>query len=248
MGFGFTAANAAMLDAVEGNPVIHIVDFSSTHCMTLIEAMATRLQGPLLVKLTVAGLTEEVPPMLDIFSYYDEVGFKLVNFARSRNISLEFKVVPCSSSDGFRHFIEHLTSQQQKQQQKQLKPQYGGEALVINCQMALHMIPEETLSSPSSSSSSSFYHYSPEYRSPRTRFVEGIRGLSPTIVILVDEDADFTSAEISAKLHVDTVRHGGHLSGKQRQLYDAGMCWKIENVVAEEGWRGRRRGGGGRIG
>ncbi|KAL4353113.1 hypothetical protein GQ457_06G044120 [Hibiscus cannabinus] len=53
--FGFTAANAAILEAIEGYSVIHIVDLSSTHCMqipTLIDAIA-RLEGPPMVKLTV---------------------------------------------------------------------------------------------------------------------------------------------------------------------------------------------------
>jgi len=100
--FGFTAANGAILEAVEGYSIIHIVDFSLTHCMqipTLIDAISTRVEGPPLIKLTVAGATEDLPPMLDLS--YEELGAKLVNFARSRNVMMEFRVIPSSSSDGF---------------------------------------------------------------------------------------------------------------------------------------------------
>ncbi|GAB2279559.1 hypothetical protein Dimus_014202 [Dionaea muscipula] len=240
--FGFSAANAAILEAAEGHSAIHIVDFSSTHCMqipTLIDAMANRLEGPPIIKLTVAGLTEEVPPMLDIFSY-DEVGSKLVNFARTRNISLEFRVVPCSSSDGFRHFIEHLTvhQQQQRHQQQQLLCPNGCEALFINCQMVLHLIPDETLYPCPPGSSY------PPYKSPRTRFLEGIRGLNPTMAVLVDEDVDFTASDLVCRLRsaldylwipFDTVDTFLAKGSKQREWYEADICWKIENVVAEEG-------------
>ncbi|KAM2448947.1 hypothetical protein PS1_019091 [Malus domestica] len=46
--FGFTATNAAILEAVEGYSVVHIVDLSLTHCMqipTLVDAIASRQDG-----------------------------------------------------------------------------------------------------------------------------------------------------------------------------------------------------------
>uniref|UniRef100_A0A803PEE2 Scarecrow-like protein 32 n=1 Tax=Cannabis sativa TaxID=3483 RepID=A0A803PEE2_CANSA len=95
--FGFTAANAAILEAVEGFSVIHLVDLSSTHCMqipTLLDAIASRhYEVTPVIKLTVvvaAEANDVVPPILDIS--YDELGLKLVNFARSRNIILEFRL------------------------------------------------------------------------------------------------------------------------------------------------------------
>ncbi|KAL6961372.1 Scarecrow-like protein 32 [Sarracenia purpurea var. burkii] len=250
--FGFTAANAAILEAVEGCSAVHIVDLSLTHCMqipTLIDAIASRLEGPPLVKLTVAGATEDVPPMLD-FSYA-ELGAKLVNFARSRNVTMEFRVIPSSSSDGFSSFIDQLRVDH-------FIHGTSGEALVINCHMMLHYVPEETLASSSFSSTvvpanttpppllQFPYDTSPPSppSSHRMRFLEALRSLEPTIVVLVDEDADFTSSNLVTRLRsafnylwipYDTVDTFLPVGSKQRQWYEADLCWKIENVVAQEG-------------
>ncbi|KAL2241545.1 UNVERIFIED_CONTAM: Scarecrow-like protein 32 [Sesamum indicum] len=231
--FGFTAANAAVLEALEGYSVVHIVDLSLTHCMqipTLIDSIATRLEGPPLVKLTVAGAMEDFPPMLDLS--YEELGSKLVNFARSRNVVMEFRVIPSSSSNGFSSLIEQLRMQQ-------LIRVENGEALVINCHMMLHYIPEETLSSGVPNTSSPI-----ESTSLRTMFLKALRGLDPTIVVLVDEDADFTSNNLVNRLRsaynylwipYDTVDTFLPRGSKQRQWYEADLCWKIENVISHEG-------------
>ncbi|MBA0770270.1 hypothetical protein Gotri_018928 [Gossypium trilobum] len=237
--FGFTAANAAILEAVEGYSVIHIVDLSLTHCMqipTLIDAIASRLEGPPLVKLTVAGgATEDVPPMLDLS--YEELGSKLINFARSRNVVLEFRAIPSTYADGFSSLIEQLRVQH-------LVYAESGEALVINCHMMLHYLPEETLS-PLSNVNSNPYSFEPSStQSLRTMFLKALRGLDPTVVVLVDEDADFTSNNLVCRLRAafnylwipyDTVDTFLPQGSKQRQWYEADICWKIENVIAHEG-------------
>ncbi|XVF61310.1 hypothetical protein PTKIN_Ptkin08bG0120200 [Pterospermum kingtungense] len=237
--FGFTAANAAILEAVEGYSVIHIVDLSLTHCMqipTLIDAIANRFEGPPLLKLTVAGgAIEDVPPMLDVS--YEELGSKLVNFARSRNVMLEFRVVPSSYADGFSSLIEQLRVQH-------LVYAESGEALVINCHMMLHYIPEETLS-PLPNTNSNPYSFEPSStQSLRTMFLKALRGLDPTVVVLVDEDADLTSNNLVCRLRsafnylwipYDTVDTFLPQGSKQRQWYEADICWKIENVIAHEG-------------
>ncbi|CAN6587691.1 hypothetical protein ACFX13_028087 [Malus domestica] len=253
--FGFTAANAAILEAVEGYSVVHIVDLSLTHCMqipTLVDAIASRQDAnvsPPLLKLTVAGTTEDIPPMLDLS--YEELGFKLVNFARSRNIVLEFRVIPSSYTDGFANLIQQLRVQN-------LVYAESGEALVVNCHMMLHYIPEETLTlpsinlNPSSSGSTSSYAFdvasssSSTTPSLRTMFLKALRGLDPTIVVLVDEDADLTSNNLVCRLRsafnylwipYDTVDTFLPRGSKQRQWYEADVCWKIENVIAYEGFQ-----------
>lgn len=233
--FGFTAANAAILDAVEGYAAIHIVDLSLTHCMqipTLLDAIANRLEGPPLVKLTVAGGIEDVPPpMLDLS--YEELGSKLVNFARSRNIMLEFRAIPSSYTDGYSALIEQLRVQHL------LYPE-SNEALVINCHMMLHYIAEETLSpliSPNTTNPTTA-------TSLRTIFLKELRGLDPTVVVVVDEDADFTSNNLVCRLRsafnymwipYDTIDTFLPRGSKHRQWYEADICWKIENVIAHEG-------------
>ncbi|XP_068325273.1 scarecrow-like protein 32 [Pyrus communis] len=250
--FGFTTANAAILEAVEGYSVVHIVDLSLTHCMqipTLVDAIARRHDGnvsPPLLKLTVAGTMEDVPPMLDLS--YEELGSKLVNFARSRNIILEFRVIPSSYTDGFANLIQQLRVQN-------LVYAESSEALVVNCHMMLHYISEEALTlpainpNPSSSGSTSSYGFdasSSSSSSLRTVFLKELRGLEPTIVVLVDEDVDLTSNNPVCRLRsafnylwipYDTLDTFLPRGSKQRQWYEADVCWKIENVIAYEGFQ-----------
>jgi hypothetical protein len=142
--FGFSAANAAILEAVEGYSVIHIIDLSLTHCMqipTLIDAIASRHEVPPLLKLTVAAAEDDIPPMLDLS--YEEMGLKLVNFARSKNVMMEFRVSPSSYKDGFATLIEQL-----RMQQHLVYSESGDDkALVVNCHMMLHYILEESFKS-----------------------------------------------------------------------------------------------------
>ncbi|XP_002525254.3 scarecrow-like protein 32 [Ricinus communis] len=241
--FGFTAANASILEAIEGFSVVHIVDLSLTHCMqipTLIDAIANRFEVTPMIKLTVAGCTEDIPPMLDLS--YEELGCKLINFARSRNVIMEFRVVDSSYADGFSSLIEQLRVQN-------LVYTDSGEALVINCHMLLHYIPEETLSGiHNTTNSSNPYSFesssSSSMSSLRTMFLKSLRSLDPTIVVLVDEDADLTSNNLVCRLRsafnylwipYDTVDTFLPRGSKQRQWYEADICWKIENVIAHEG-------------
>ncbi|KAG6666091.1 scarecrow-like protein 32 [Carya illinoinensis] len=239
--FGFTAANAAILEAVEGYSIIHIVDLSLTHCMqipTLIDAIANRHEVPPLVKLTVATAMEDVPPKLDLS--YEELGSKLVNFARSKNVMMEFRASPSGYKDGFATLIEQLRVQH-------LVYPESGEALVINCQMMLHYIPEETVNVaiPSANSNPYDFECSSTTSSFRTMFLKSLRSLDPTIVVLVDEDADLTSNDVVSRLRsafnylwipYDTMDTFLPTGSKQRQWYEANICWKIENVIANEGF------------
>lgn len=240
--FGFTAANAAIIEAVEGYSVVHIVDLSTTHCMqipTLIDAIANRLEGPPLVKLTVACAVEDAPPMLDLS--YEELGSKLVSFARSRNIHMEFRVISSSYTDGFSSLIDQLRMQ---------KLMYSGgigepEALVINCHMKLHFVPDETVPLISDSEANPNYPFgSSLVYSPRSTLLKALRCLDPNVVILVDEDADFTSNNVASRLRsafnylwipYDTVDTFLPRGSKQRQWYESYIYWKIQNVIAQEG-------------
>ncbi|KAK4260161.1 hypothetical protein QN277_003311 [Acacia crassicarpa] len=223
--FGFTAANSAILEATEGFPTIHIVDLSSTHCMqipTLIDAIASRHDVPPLIKLTITEASRNIPPILNLS--YDELGSKLVNFAKSKNITMDFRVIPSTHEDGFAALIQYLGLHRHRV--------VTSEALVINCHMMLHCIPDETLSSAISRSSL------------RSLFLKALRRLNPTLVVLVEEDADLTWSDLVSRLRAafnfmwipyDTVETLLQRGSKQRQWYEADICWKIENVIAQEG-------------
>lgn len=234
------------MDAVEGFSIVHIVDLSVTHCMqipTLIESLASRPDGPPFIRLTVASAPADLPPSLHLS--YEELGSRLVNFARSRNVAMEFRVVPWNSSDGFGFLMEQVRSQRLV-----FADSGEAEALVINCQMTLHYISEETIGAVSNMNPTHFFYNSPPPSSSstsssfRSLFLKELRSLEPTIVIVVDEDADFTSNNLVCRLRsafnflwipYDTVDTFLPRGSKQRQWYEADICWKIENVIACEG-------------
>ncbi|KAF7129355.1 hypothetical protein RHSIM_Rhsim10G0101900 [Rhododendron simsii] len=119
--------------------------------------------------------------------------------------------------------------------------------------MMLHYIPEETLSPISSLDAAG----SPN-SSYRMMFLKYLRRLDPTAVVLVYEDADFTSNDMVSRLKsavnylwipyntMDTFPPcggGGDSAGiKEREWYEGDLCWKIENV------RGGASAGGGEEG
>lgn len=233
--FGFAAANAAILEAAEGFPALHVVELGTTHCMqipTLIDALAARAEGPPLLRVTVADVTASPnapPPALDVS--YDEIGAKLVGFARSRNVAMDFRVVHTSPADAFSSLIDQLRVQQ-------LVSDGGAtEALVVNCHMLLHAVPDETAGSVSLA-------HQQHPVSLRSMLLKSIRALDPALVVVAEEDADFTACDVVGRLRaafnymwipydaVDTFLPKG---SEQRRWYEAEVGWKVENVLAMEG-------------
>ncbi|KAG0451147.1 hypothetical protein HPP92_024638 [Vanilla planifolia] len=223
--FGFTAANSAIADATDGFPVVHIVDLTTTHCMqlpTLIDTIAARRpDDPPFIRLTVpTPYQNSPPPSLDIS--LDELGSRLVTFARSRNIKMDFRVVPSSPADGFNSLFQHLRIQQL----------VAAEALVVNCHMIPHYIPDEDTSASCCG------------LPPRTAFLKALRSLDPIAVVVVDEDADFTAGDVVTRLRAafnylwipfDTVDTFLPRGSEQRRRFEAAVFWKIENTIACEG-------------
>ncbi|CAN1191388.1 Scarecrow-like protein 32 [Linum perenne] len=234
--FGFTAANSAILDSIEGYSSVHLVDLSSTHCMqipTLIDAISSRFDSPPLIRLTVAAPTSMehhtsttlTPPLLDLS--YEELGSKLVNFARSRNLSMEFRLVSSSYLDGFQSLIDHLRIEHP-----------STEALVINCNMILHCLQDEVSSISISA---------------REMFLKSMRSLEPTAVVVVEEDAELSGGNLVSRIRsafnyfwipFDAVEAFLPAGSRQRQWYEAEVCWRIENVIAQEGIQRVERGEG----
>ncbi|KAK8962173.1 Scarecrow-like protein 32 [Platanthera guangdongensis] len=222
--FGFSAANSAIADAAEGFSVLHLVDLTTTHCMqlpTLIDCLASRYpDGPPFLRLTLPT-SSPAPPTLDISLH--ELGTRLVNFARSRNIGMEFHVVASTPSDGFDSLLRHLRAHH-----------LAGEALVINCHLMPHRIPDESAGSTTTASRTS----------PRSAFTKALRSLEPALVIVVDEEADFTAGDVVGRIKAafnymwipfDAAETFLPAGCEQRRKYEAAVCWKIENVIAMEG-------------
>ncbi|CAN6450306.1 unnamed protein product [Victoria cruziana] len=241
--FGFSAANAAIAEAVESFPVVRIIDLSLSHCMqwpTLIDSLSNRPERAPFVRLKVfPGAISSNLPEIDMT--YEELGVRLTNFARSRNMGLEFTVIPV---DGIPSLMKELQNQRLEIMNQRFDPTLE-EAVVVNCQMLLHYIPDETLDVNSTSG----VHFStPACSSSSFRFelLKEIRRMEPTIVTLVDEDADLTSTNLVARLKsafnylwipFDAVETFLPRENNQRILYESGLCQKIENIVAFEGER-----------
>ncbi|OAY76772.1 putative scarecrow-like protein 16 [Ananas comosus] len=115
--------------------------------------------------------------------------------------------------------------------------------------MLLHYIPDETAGAIATPPVSL-----------RSMFLKAVRSLEPALVTVADEDADFTATDVVSRLRsafnylwipydaVDTFLPKG---SEQRKWYEAGLGWRIEDVIAREGcrgWSGWSSGGGGRSG
>jgi hypothetical protein len=127
--FGFCASNSAILKAIEGFPRVHIIDFSITHCMqwpTLIDALAKRPEGPPLLKITVPSYRPPVPPLLNVST--EQVGLRLANFAKFKDVPFEFHVFDSSPKEHLNPSLLNLRDD---------------EALVINCQHWLRFLSDE---------------------------------------------------------------------------------------------------------
>ncbi|RDY03805.1 Protein SHORT-ROOT, partial [Mucuna pruriens] len=89
--FGHVASNGAILEALEGEPKLHIIDISNTLCTqwpTLLEALATRNDDTPHLKLTVVALPG---------SLMNEVGQRMEKFARLMGVPFEFNVITAFS-------------------------------------------------------------------------------------------------------------------------------------------------------
>lgn len=129
--FGFMAANGALLEAFEGKKEVHIVDFSTSHCMqwpTFIQALADRTEGPPLVRLTVSSTAAQLPTPPKLKATYEYLGSRLIHFASSRGVPLKFRVL----------------SQPLEDLQAGDLDLREGECLGVNCALRLHYVADES--------------------------------------------------------------------------------------------------------
>ncbi|KAJ4851260.1 hypothetical protein Tsubulata_019947 [Turnera subulata] len=240
--FGFCASNSAIFKAIEGYSRVHILDFSITHCMqwpTLIDALAKRPEGPPSLRITVPSCRPPVPPFLNVS--YEEVGLRLSNFAKFRDVPFEFNVIGDDhqlsdhhqmmgkeSSSEYFHFeslLNHLTPA--------LLSLREDEALVINCQNWIRYLSDEQQSGVRGFSL-------------RDSFLRTIKGLSPSIVVVVDEDSDVSAPSLTSRITTcfnylwipfDALETFLPKESSQRIEYEADIGHKIENIISFEGFQ-----------
>ncbi|TKY55612.1 SHORT-ROOT protein [Spatholobus suberectus] len=125
--FGHVASNGAILEALEGNPKLHILDISNTYCTqwpTLLEALATRTDETPHLRLTtvVTGRTGN-----SVQRVMREIGTRMEKFARLMGVPFRFNVVHHAGDLSGLNFSE-----------LDIK---DDEALAVNCVNALHSVP-----------------------------------------------------------------------------------------------------------
>ncbi|KAL3509626.1 hypothetical protein ACH5RR_029027 [Cinchona calisaya] len=234
--FGFCASNSAILKATQGYNKIHIVDLSITHCMqwpTLIDALAKRPEGPPSVRLSVPSWRPPVPPLLNVSS--EEVGLRLGNFAKFKDVPFEFNVIgdslppsPCITREPSCLQYDSLLNQ--------LNPSTlnlrEDEALVINCQNWLRYLPDEQNGSNSLDIPC------------RNVFLDTIKDLNPCIITIVDEDSDLGALNLTSRITTcfnylwipfDALETFLSKDNPQRTEYEADIGHKIENIIGFEG-------------
>ncbi|GMI92981.1 SHOOT GRAVITROPISM 7, ENDODERMAL-AMYLOPLAST LESS 1, SHORT ROOT [Hibiscus trionum] len=121
--FGHVAANGAILEALDGEPKLHIIDISNTLCTqwpTLLEALATRNDDTPHLKLTVV-VTANI-----VRSVMKEISQRMEKFARLMGVPFEFNVI-----SGLNH-IGELT--------KEALGVLEDEAVAVNCIGALRRV------------------------------------------------------------------------------------------------------------
>ncbi|KAA8524555.1 hypothetical protein F0562_010978 [Nyssa sinensis] len=235
--FGFCASNSAIFKAIQGHPRVHILDFSITHCMqwpTLIDALAKRPEGPPSLRISVPSWRPPVPPLLNMS--IEEVGLRLTNFAKFRDVPFEFNVIEDSSSSTATAVIcKELSSFHYDSVLSQLNPSSlnlrDDEALVINCQNWLRYLPDELKGSSHDGSW-------------RDTFLEIIKGLNPCIITVVDEDSDLAASSLTSRITTcfnylwipfDALETFLPKDSCQRIEYEADIGHKIENIIGFEG-------------
>ncbi|KAK7307689.1 hypothetical protein VNO77_40967 [Canavalia gladiata] len=125
--FGHVACNGAILEALEGEPKLHIVDISNTYCTqwpTLFEALATRNDDTPYLRLT--SVVTTTPNGVVAHKVMKEIGARMEKFARLMGVPFKFNVV---------HHVGQLSDLDFNE--LDIKED---EALAINCVNALHSI------------------------------------------------------------------------------------------------------------
>ncbi|WJX73907.1 hypothetical protein P8452_57632 [Trifolium repens] len=233
--FGFCASNNEIFKAIKGFKRVHILDFSITPCMqwpTFIDSLAKLQEGPPSLRITVPFFRPMVPPLVNISIH--EVGQRLGNFAKFKDVPFEFNVI----GDNVSLTSEELsniesTSFHFESMLSLLNPNMlnlrEDEALVVNCQNWLRYLSNDRKG---------------QNISVRDAFINLVKGLNPQIVLLVDEDCDLSSSSLTSRItasfnHLwipfDALDTFLPKDSCQRIEFESDIGQKIENIISYEG-------------
>ncbi|MED6205010.1 hypothetical protein PIB30_014007 [Stylosanthes scabra] len=217
--FGFCASNNEIFKAILGFQRVHILDFSITHCMqwpTFIDALAKSPEGPPSLRITVPSFRPPVPPLVNVSTH--EVGLRLANFAKFRDVPFEFNVIgnnlgPLSNESTSFHFESLLSL---------LNPSVlnlrDDEALVINCQNWLRYLSDDRKGNHRG-------------LSLRDAFLNLVKGLNPQIVTFLPKDScQRTEFESDIGQKIENII--GYEGNQRVERLESGMqmCQRMKNA------------------
>ncbi|PON82661.1 GRAS transcription factor [Trema orientale] len=250
--FGYCASNSLIFKAIQGYSKVHILDFSITHCMqwpTLIDALAKRPEGPPSLRITVPSFRPPVPPLLNVSC--EEVGLRLGNFSKFKEVPFEFNVIGINSTNSCSSSLSETISRSSTNiseeeysssfQFELLLTQLNAssinlqedEALVVNFQNWLRYLPDGP-------------HKDGDYNSLRDTFLNVVKGLNPRIVVVVDEDSDLNTSSLTSRIATcfnylwipfDALETFLPKESCQRIEYESDIGHKIENIIGFEGFQ-----------
>ncbi|KAJ1382492.1 hypothetical protein SESBI_44218 [Sesbania bispinosa] len=234
--FGFCVSNNEIFKATMGFQKVHVLDFSITPCMqwpTFIDALAKRPEGPPSLRITVPSFRPPVPPLVNISIH--EVGLRLGNFAKFRDVPFEFNVIGNTTQLTSSELSNETTTFHFESLLSLLNPTMlnlrEDEALVINCQNWLRYLSDERKGSH-------------QNLSLRDAFLSLVKGLNPQIVLLVDEDCDLSASSLTSRItscfnHLwipfDALDTFLPKDSCQRTEFESDIGQKIENIISFEG-------------
>nr|WUR05466.1 GRAS transcription factor 21 [Rheum palmatum] len=159
--FGHVASNGAILEALDGEPRLHIIDISTTFCTqwpTLLEALATRSDDTPHLRLTTV-LVNKIPSAgLDsaVHKVMREIGSRMERFARLMGVPFSFHVI-------------HHNADLSELDLATLGVR-DDEAVAVNCVNTLHSVTTAG--------------------GRRDSILSGLRSLRPRVVTVVEEEAE----------------------------------------------------------
>ncbi|PKA56252.1 Protein short root [Apostasia shenzhenica] len=128
--FGHVASNSAIMEALEGEPRLHIIDLSNTYCTqwpTLLESLATRSDETPHLKLSVVVSA----PGARGGAVMKEIGQRMEKFARLMGVPFEFNVISG---------INRLSEVFVRIKEMIMDARDQDEALAVNCMGALRRV------------------------------------------------------------------------------------------------------------
>ncbi|KAL6848706.1 hypothetical protein ACP4OV_021289 [Aristida adscensionis] len=213
--FAHFAANQAILEAFDGCPKVHVVDFAIMHghqWPALIHALAKRDGGPPHLRITGVG-----PPSTGGGDELREVGFRLAELARSLNVEFMFQGVSADKLDEVFPWKLRLATDEQ---------------VAVNSVLQLHRLLVDRDADPA-------------VRAPIDAFLEWVAAIRPKVFTVVEQEVDhnkpllqerFTNALFHYAAMFDSMEAlSSRAVGAGRALAEAYLQSEIFDIVCGEG-------------